>query len=52
MEVMNILKKETKELNKTCLVVTHDERLMKFCDKVYQMEDGVLEQQQTESSTL
>lgn len=52
MEVMNILKKETKELNKTCLVVTHDERLMKFCDKVYQMEDGVLEQQQTKSNVL
>ncbi|MHD0397292.1 ABC transporter ATP-binding protein [Staphylococcus simulans] len=52
MEVMNILKNETKALNKICLVVTHDERLMQFCDKVYQMEDGVLEQQPSEFNAL
>lgn len=42
MEVMNILKEQTAEKNKTCIVVTHDERLTKFCDHVYHMEDGVL----------
>ncbi|WP_436855968.1 ABC transporter ATP-binding protein [Staphylococcus caeli] len=42
MEVMNILKEQTAEKNKTGIVVTHDERLTKFCDRVYHMEDGVL----------
>ncbi|MDO5376008.1 MAG: ABC transporter ATP-binding protein [Staphylococcus rostri] len=44
MEVMRILKEQTKEQNKTCIVVTHDERLTSYCDKVYHMEDGVLKQ--------
>ncbi|PTJ55117.1 ABC transporter ATP-binding protein [Staphylococcus saprophyticus] len=42
MEVMEILKAQTSEKNKTCIVVTHDERLTSYCDKVYHMEDGVL----------
>ncbi|QPA24329.1 ABC transporter ATP-binding protein [Mammaliicoccus fleurettii] len=42
MEVMKILKEQTQEKNKTCIVVTHDERLTTYCDKVYYMEDGVL----------
>lgn len=44
MEVMEILKAQTSEKNKTCIVVTHDERLTPYCDKVYHMEDGVLTQ--------
>ncbi|AVQ34005.1 MULTISPECIES: ABC transporter ATP-binding protein [Staphylococcus] len=46
MEVMRILKEQSKEQNKTCIVVTHDERLTSYCDKVYHMEDGVLEEVQ------
>ena len=42
MAVMKILQKQTKERNKTCAIVTHDERLTHFCDKTYFMEDGVL----------
>lgn len=42
MEVMKILKEQTQEKNKTCIVVTHDERLTTYCDKVFHMEDGVL----------
>lgn len=42
MAVMKILQKQTKERNKTCVIVTHDERLTYFCDKTYFMEDGVL----------
>ncbi|WP_436862706.1 ABC transporter ATP-binding protein [Staphylococcus caeli] len=42
MEVMNILKEQTAEKNKAGIVVTHDERLTKFCDRVCHMEDGVL----------
>ena len=30
------------DTNKTCVIVTHDERLTHFCDKTYFMEDGVL----------
>lgn len=40
MEVMKILKEQTLDKNKTCIVVTHDERLTTYCDKVYHMEDG------------
>lgn len=42
MEVMKILKEQTMEQNKTCIVVTHDERLTEYCDSVYHMEDGML----------
>lgn len=42
MEVMKILKEQTVEQNKTCIVVTHDERLTEYCDSVYHMEDGML----------
>lgn len=42
MEVMKILKEQTMEQNKTCIVVTHDERLTEYCDSVYHMEDGIL----------
>ncbi len=41
-EVMELLKKVTKQKNKTTLVVTHDIRLVGYCDKVYNMTDGVL----------
>lgn len=41
-EVMEILQKETKSKNTTTIVVTHDTRLIDYCDKVYNMTDGVL----------
>lgn len=41
-EVMELLARETKTRNKATIVVTHDERLTKFCDKVYVIIDGVL----------
>ena len=46
MAVMKILEHQTKQRNKTCIIVTHDERLTQFCDKVYHMQDGVLQAQQ------
>ncbi|HDK5695298.1 TPA: ABC transporter ATP-binding protein [Staphylococcus pseudintermedius] len=42
MSVMEILKDESKKRNKMCLIVTHDERLTAYCDKVFEMKDGVL----------
>ena len=47
-EVMELLKEETKGKKTTTIVVTHDIRLVEYCDKVYKMVDGVLELQQPE----
>jgi putative ABC transport system ATP-binding protein len=44
-EVMELLKNETKNKNTTTIVVTHDIRLVVYCDKVYNMTDGVLVQE-------
>lgn len=41
-EVMELLQTETKSKNTTTIVVTHDTRLIDYCDKVYKMTDGVL----------
>jgi len=41
-EVVKQIRKEVKDRNKAAIMVTHDERMLKFCDKVYRMEDGVL----------
>ena len=48
-EVMELLKNETKNKNTTTIVVTHDTRLIHYCDNVYHMTDGVLTLE-TESS--
>lgn len=45
-EVMELLKHETKSKNTTTIVVTHDIRLIDYCDKVYKMTDGVLRLEQ------
>lgn len=41
-EEVKILAKEAKEKNKATIMVTHDLRLVDYCDKVYLMEDGRL----------
>lgn len=41
-EVVELLARETHELGKATIMITHDERLIKYCDKVYEMRDGVL----------
>ena len=45
-EVVKILAKETKEKNKATIMVTHDLRLVKYCDRVFTMEDGQLTEKQ------
>ncbi|MEB6195409.1 ABC transporter ATP-binding protein [Mammaliicoccus sciuri] len=45
-EVMEILRRETKELNKLCIIVTHDQRLTSYCDKVFKMVDGELKEEE------
>jgi len=41
-EVMDMLREMTVESEKTTIVVTHDTRLIDYCDKVYEMTDGNL----------
>ncbi|MDF2519310.1 MAG: transporter ATP-binding protein [Sphingobacterium sp.] len=41
-EVIAMLAQETKEKNKATIMVTHDNRLTKYCDKVYTIVDGGL----------
>ena len=41
-EVVELLARETHGQNRTTIMVTHDERLVEKCDKVYEMLDGVL----------
>ena len=42
MDVVDVLAKMTKQQNKTTIMVTHDLSLIDQCDKVYEMNDGVL----------
>ena len=44
-EVMELLRNETKNKNTTTIVVTHDTRLIDYCDRVFKMKDGVLLQE-------
>lgn len=46
-EVVEILAKETKEKHKATIMVTHDTRLIKYCDRVLEMQDGVLTEKET-----
>lgn len=41
-EVVKLISKEVKARNKSAVMVTHDERMLEYCDRVYRMEDGVL----------
>ncbi len=43
-EVVELLARETRERGKATIMVTHDERLISYCDRVYEMHDGVLKQ--------
>lgn len=42
-EVVELLARETRERGKATIMVTHDERLITYCDRVYEMHDGVLQ---------
>lgn len=41
-EVVELLARETKQRKKATIMVTHDERLIDYCDSVYEMQDGTL----------
>src|SRR5690606_11748772 len=38
-EVVSLIAQEVKARGKAAVMVTHDERLLGYCDKVYRMED-------------
>lgn len=42
-QVVEILAKETKKKNKATIMVTHDTRLIDYCDQVFEMKDGMLQ---------
>lgn len=39
-EVVQLLARETRDRKKATIMVTHDERLVEYCDKVFEMHDG------------
>ena len=41
-EVVSLISKEVKARGKAAIMVTHDERMLAYCDRVYHMEDGKL----------
>jgi len=41
-EVVSLIAHEVRTRRKAAIMVTHDERLLTYCDKVYRMEDGKL----------
>nr|WP_154894430.1 ABC transporter ATP-binding protein [Paenibacillus xylanexedens] len=41
-EVVSLIAHEVRSRGKAAIMVTHDERLLTYCDKVYRMEDGKL----------
>lgn len=47
-EVVSLLQKETKEHQKATVMVTHDEQLTKYCDRILVMKDGVLTEKNRE----
>lgn len=46
-EVVELLARETRQRKKATIMVTHDERLIKYCDAVYEMQDGMLRRRRT-----
>lgn len=50
-EVVKLLARETHERGKATIMVTHDERLIEFCDRVYEMRDGVLHERKKRPRT-
>lgn len=41
-EIVELIAREVHEKNKAAVMVTHDESVLHFCDKIYEMQDGKL----------
>lgn len=44
LDTCRLLRDLTHEYQRTTIMVTHDRRLLEYCDRVYEMRDGVLEE--------
>ncbi|MDN6625630.1 MAG: ABC transporter ATP-binding protein [Pisciglobus halotolerans] len=44
-EVVKLIAKEVKSRKKAAIMVTHDERMLGYCDRIYRIEDGILTKQ-------
>lgn len=42
-EVVQLIAQEVKSRQKAAIMVTHDERLLPYCNKIYRIDDGVLQ---------
>lgn len=45
MQVVELLKEQTKDSDRSTVMVTHDNRLLEYCDKVYRIVDGEMTQE-------
>ncbi|NLK12325.1 MAG: hypothetical protein GX312_01875 [Candidatus Phytoplasma sp.] len=43
-EVIELLREQTKKREKVTIIVTHDERLLTYCDRVFSIVDGVMKE--------
>lgn len=43
-QVMELLRKQAHEYGKTVIVITHDDRMLSYCDRVLRMEDGYVQE--------
>lgn len=50
-DVVNMLAKEAKDKNKGIVMVTHDERLLSYCDRIVRIRDGELSEISKEELT-
>ena len=41
-EVLNLLRESADKLGQTMAIITHDEKVAQFCDRVFRIEDGVV----------
>ncbi|MFM1581601.1 ABC transporter ATP-binding protein [Helcococcus bovis] len=48
MDVVKILKEITEDSNRTTIMVTHDNRLLKYCDRVFKIVDGKMSEEFSE----
>ncbi|WP_430353401.1 ABC transporter ATP-binding protein [Viridibacillus arvi] len=51
-EIVALIAKEVKEKNKAAVMVTHDESILSYCDKIYEMKNGQLTLRTTLKTTL
>lgn len=41
-EVLNLLRSSAQKLGQTMVIITHDEKVAQFCDRVLRIEDGIV----------